>query len=113
MAQFVGFEQINVFKQNVVIEEEAFSQAAAEFEELAAKIDSLLNEINEMMDDLKTGFDTPAGHKFIQACGNTLVDPLEKQKIVVTHISENLNKARTMYQSVFDEYREVVNSMNE
>lgn len=101
------------FETSMVIEEEAFNTAANEFDELSGKIDSLIKDINEMLNDLKTGFDTPAGHKFINSCESTLLEPLDQQKIVITHISENLKTARTMYQSVFDEYREVVQAMNE
>ena len=106
------FSELHDFNTNIVIEEEAFTTAANEFDELSGKIDSLMKDINEMLNDLKTGFDTPAGHKFVKSCESTLLEPLKQQRIVVTHISENLKTAKTMYESVFNEYREVVNAMN-
>ena len=103
---------VNQLKQDIVVDEEAFAQASAEFAELAQKINSLADDINQMMTDLRKGFDTPAGRKFCQTCYSSLITPIIEQKIVVEHISENLTTVRQMYQSVFDEYRSVVNEMN-
>ncbi len=97
----------------MVIDEEAFSKASEEFKELADKINSLSKDINDMLTDIKNGFDTPAGKKFIKACESTLLEPLEQQRIVVTHIAENLEYAKSTYQSVFDNYRDVVGSITQ
>ena len=99
------------FNKTMVIDEEAFTKASADFKGLADKIRGLQNDINEMLTDIKNGFDTSAGRKFIKACEGTLLEPLERQRIVVDHIADNLNMAKSSYQSVFDEYREVTNSM--
>ena len=112
MALLNAFSQLDIFKKSIVLDEEAFATAADEFDELAGKIDSLYNDIEEMLSILENGFDTPAGHKFINACEKTLLEPLEKQRKVVEHVSENLRDARTMYQSVFDDYRDLVNYFN-
>ena len=111
MADNFGFSDAAI-KRDILLDEEAFTTAASEFEQLAGKIESLRREIEEMLNGLKTGFDTPAGRKFVQSCESTLLDPLEKQRIVVEHISQNLGTAKSMYQSVFDEYREVAQLMN-
>ena len=108
----VDYKEIQKFKKTMVIDEEAFTKASQDFKELAGKINSLQKDINDMLTDIRNGFDTTAGRKFINACESTLLEPLERQKIVVTHIADNLTQAKNSYKSVFDEYREVVNSIN-
>ncbi|MBR6102524.1 MAG: hypothetical protein IKP95_08860 [Ruminococcus sp.] len=112
MADLSAMKAINDLSTDIVIEEEAFSKAANDFMELCNMIDGLLNDVREMLNTLHTGFDTPAGHKFMSLCEDKLLEPIEQQKIVITHIADNLTRAKTMYQSVFDEYREVTNAFN-
>ena len=100
------------FDTNIIIDEEAFMKAASQFDELSGKIDSLRADIDDMLNQLKTGFDTPAGKKFIASCENSLIPPLEEQKIVVTHIAENLRYAKQTYQTIFDDYRKIVQEMS-
>ena len=97
----------------MVIDEDDFETASKEFDELAISISELRSEILDMLEDLRTGFDTPAGRKFYRSCGAGLVLPLYQQAAVVKHISENLRQAKKMYQSVFDEYREIVKYIND
>ncbi len=98
---------------NIIIDEEVFQKAANDFEELSTYVTDLRKEVLDMLNDLKTGFNTPAGRKFYNSCANRLINPLNQQVIVLKHISENLLTAKNMYQSVFDEYREIVNFMKE
>jgi len=102
----------SIFKNTIVLDEEAFQTASADLLELAGKIDSLRQDIEEMLSELQGGFDTPAGHQFVSACQTTLLDTLEKQKIVVEHVSKNLETAKSSYQSVFDEYRSLQTFVN-
>lgn len=99
--------------KDILIDEEVFETASKDFEELAEYILALRKEILDMLEDLRTGFDTPAGRKFYQSCAYGLANPLNQQAIVVRHISQNLKQAKNMYQSVFDEYREIVQYINE
>ena len=86
-------------KTQILIDEEEFVVAANGF-------------VRNMLDDLKTGFDTPAGRKFYDSCANGLLIPLIEQKIVIEHIADNLITAKNLYAPVFDEYRDIVNKLN-
>lgn len=98
--------------KNIVLDEEAFNRAVNEFANLAQKIQALRKEIEDMLNILKSGFDTPAGHKFIQSCQSNLLEPIDKQQKAVEHISDTLLKCRTEYASVFGEYSDLVQLIN-
>ena len=91
----------------MVLDEAAFETAAKDFEALGDRIAALNTRIEEILATLKTGFDTPAGAKFIQSCENNLRQPMNDQKIVIQHISETLKEVKGMYQSVFEEYSDL------
>ena len=99
--------------KTILIDEEVFETAAKDFDELSKYILDLRKEIFEMLQDFKTGFDTPAGRKFYQSCSSGLINPLNQQAVFISHISQNLRQAKNMYQSVFDEYDQIVRYMNE
>ena len=103
----------SLLSSSIVIDEEAFDKASNQLSELAQDIQNLRNEIENLLNELQHGFDTPAGHKFITSCKGNLLDPMDKQKIVVDHISENLKKARATYSSVFEGYRQLNNTIKE
>lgn len=98
------------FDQNIILDEDAFTRASGQFDELAKDMNTLTVEINNLLDELATGFDTPAGHKFIKSCRDKLIEPMRDQSLVIKHVSENLTQARAQYESVFTEY-ETLNSM--
>ena len=97
----------------LLIDEEEFAIAANSLNELSQEIAALDRDIREMLDDLKAGFDTPAGRKFLQSCSDNLCTPLIQQAIVVNHLADNLMTARNIYAPVFDEYRSIVNKFNQ
>jgi uncharacterized protein YukE len=103
---------LDALTKSIVLDEEAFTKASNDFDDLSQKINSLRKDIESMLDDLQRGFDSPAGRKFMDSCRNNLIKPMEEQKIVVDHISETLRKCTDAYRSVFDEYREVVSFIN-
>lgn len=96
-----------VFGEDIVLNEEAFSTAVAEFEALSSKLKQLRTDIEEMLSILKPGFDTPAGRKLIAACESKLFEPLNAQELVLTHISDSLKESRQAYASVFQAYEEL------
>ena len=63
----------SIFKKDIVLDEEAFQTAGNEFKTLSADMESLKAEVDEMLQLIKIGFDTPAGAKFIQSCQTTLI----------------------------------------
>ncbi len=97
---------------DILIDEENLNTIANECAELANDVRALRKEIEQMLEDLKTGFDTPAGRKFYKSCADGLLTPLEQQAIVMDHIAENMVNVRNMYKPVFDEYREIVSTIN-
>lgn len=94
-------------RNDIVLDEEAFNIAISEFEALSLKIQNLNNDVGQMLEILKKGFDTPAGVKFINACESNLKKPLEGQKRVIQHISDTLKEAKSSYNSVFNEYEDL------
>ena len=100
-----------VFGQDIVLDEEAFQQAIQDFNGLNKQLQQLRNDIEEMLDDLKTGFDTPAGRQFIASCRDNLLKPLDDQKLVLDHISETLEQSERAYRPVFDEYEALNNAI--
>lgn len=101
-----------VFSEDIVLDEEAFATAVADFSDLSQKLQNLRAEVEEMINDLKQGFNTPAGRKFIDSCEKNLFRPLDAQKIVIEHISETLNESKSAYESVFREYEALQNMIN-
>lgn len=82
-------------------------EAARKMSVLADRMDILRGTIKDSLEELHKGFQTPAGNKFFQACCSTLLQPLDDQKRVINHVSENLRTAQRSYQSVFWEFREL------
>lgn len=99
-------------RNNVVLDEEAFNEAIADFESLSKKIRKLDSDVVQMLEILKKGFDTPAGVKFINSCEENLEKPLEGQRRVVRHISSTLKEAKAEYKSVFNEYEALQTKIN-
>lgn len=97
---------------DIVLDEEAFSQAIKDFSELSNQLDDLRSDLENMITTLKEGFDTPAGRKFISSCEKNLFEPLSEQKLVLDHISETLSESRQAYESVFREYEALQAEIN-
>lgn len=97
-----------VFRQDIILDESAFNKAISDFKTLSSDLQRLRDEIESMLKELSEGFDTPAGRKFINSCEKNLIEPLEQQKLVIEHVSENLQYAKGEYRSVFEGY----NSLN-
>lgn len=103
---------MSTLKKNVVLDEEAFTAAIAEFEALSEKIRQLNSDVGWMLEILKEGFDTPAGVKFINSCEENLKKPLDGQRRVVRHISATLKEAKESYSSVLNEYESLQTAIN-
>lgn len=101
-----------LFNEDIVLDEEAFQRAAEEFAALSEQLQQLDNEIEEMLQTLQKGFDTPAGRKFVQSCRTNLQRPMEDQKNVLIHISQTLADVREKYKVVFEEYSALNSAVN-
>ena len=98
---------------DIILDEEAFSSAANDFADLGKRLDRLRQDVTDMVNTLKTGFNTPAGEIFIKSCETNLFKPLDDQKLVLDHISETLGDARQAYESVFREYEALQTEINQ
>lgn len=94
-----------IFRQDIVLDESAFNKASSDFDTLGSDLKKLRDEIEDMLEELKEGFDTPAGRKFINSCKKNLIEPLDQQKLVIEHVSQNIRTAKDKYSSVFEDYR--------
>ena len=106
---------VSTLNGDIVLDEEAFTRASSEFEQLGIRLQNLRSELEEMVDALKAGFNTPAGAKFIKSCERNLYMPLDAQKLVLEHIAQSLELSRTHYETVFREYESLqalINSIN-
>ena len=92
------------FDKDIVLDEAAFDTAILDFAGLSKQLENLRLEIEDMLNSLKAGFDTPAGVKFINSCEENLFKPLDAQKLVLEHISTTLSESKQKYESVFREY---------
>ena len=92
------------FDTDIVLDEAAFNTAISDFADLSVKLQKLRSDIEAMLELLESGFDTPAGRKFVNSCKNNLLIPLDDQKAVLEHISETLQQSRQKYSAVFTAY---------
>ena len=93
-----------LLRDDIILDQEAFRQAADEFAQLKIKLAALNEDIERMNELLGEGFNTPAGRKFINLCRKRLQQPIEDQQKVLDHISDTLEEVRGKYAPVFDEY---------
>lgn len=96
-------------KNDVLLDEDALKNASQSLEQLAGRIIELHNTINNMLLELHTGFQTPAGDKFIKSCQESLLKPMKNESEVIQQISANLKLANTQYRSVFEEFKALNN----
>lgn len=89
---------------DIVLDDAAFDKAITDFADLAVQLQNLRGDIESLLEVLKSGFDTPAGRKFINSCENNLLQPLDRQKLVIDHISSTLTEVKGSYSTVFTEY---------
>ena len=101
-----------VFGEDIVLDEAAFHTAISDFADLSVQLQQLRTDIEDMLNILKTGFDTPAGRKFLNSCEKNLFEPLDAQKLVLDHISTTLSESKQAYESVFREYEALQSAIN-
>ena len=100
-----------MFTKDILLDQDKFKTAADQFEILSKDMSDLRSDIDRLLDELATGFDTPAGRKFISSCKSNLLQPMDDQADVILHVSENLRQVRMKYESVFTEFTELNNAI--
>lgn len=97
--------------KDILLDSEEFKVASDQLSVLADDMSKLRQDIEKLLEELRTGFDTPAGHKFMDLCKKGLLQPMEDQALIIKHVSDNLNQARTKYESVFTEFQTLNNTI--
>lgn len=113
MAENIDLSALYGLNRDIIIDEEAFDRAATAFQELIDDIKALETNINDMLLQLSVGFNTPAGRKFMNAFRLYVIGPVVQQEIVIEQVCENLKIAKNGYQSVFDEYRQLLTDISD
>lgn len=96
---------------DIVLDDAAFDKAISDFSVLASQLETLRKDITDALTALQSGFDTPAGRQFINSCKNNLLEPLDRQKLVIDHISTTLSEVKGSYAAVFTEYESLNNAI--
>ena len=102
----------SLFQQDIILDEQAFTDARKQFEELGDELKDLRSEIETLLETLRQGYNTTAGRKFVKSCEKKLTDPLNDQAIVLQHISETLAQVQATYDPVFTAYTQMNDSLN-
>ena len=96
-----------MFNEDIILDEAAFDKAVKDFDGLTTRLGDLSDRIDDMLELIATGLDTPAGRKFISSCQENLKKPMKDMKVVLGHIATSLKEAKTSYAVVFTEYDEL------
>jgi len=99
------------FDKDIVLDQDAFQNTSDRLVKLSENVLLLRTQIEKELDELMKGFATTAGWKFKSACEGQLLKPMQDLSVVITHIAQNLQSARTSYDSVFREYERLNNSI--
>jgi len=99
-------------RHNILLDQDAFNRASDDFDQLSRDLEALRNRLNDMLNTLSTGFNTPAGHLFRQSCENNLMRPMNDQRLAINQIARILRDSRNDYQTVFNAYNTLNNSIN-
>lgn len=100
------------FPTDILLDDEVFMNASRQFEQLSKDIKNLEENVKKGLDNLQQGFQTPAGKKFVKSCEAYLLKPLKDQTIVIEHVSKNLATAKSKYETVFKEYKQLNDNIN-
>lgn len=93
-----------LFTKTIVLDQGKFHKAANDFADLSRQMEQLQKDISTLLAELATGFDTPAGKRFMDSCQKNLLDQFKNQADIIKHVSDNLKTACTEYESVFTEF---------
>lgn len=99
------------FPNDILLDEETFINASRQLEQLSKDMKNLEKDVKNGLENLQQGFQTPAGDKFIKFCRSHLLKPLRDQSLVIDHVSKNLSTAKNKYKTVFKEYQQLNNSI--
>jgi molecular chaperone GrpE (heat shock protein) len=100
--------------QDIKLDSEAFNTAAADMAALKTRAETLKEKLQKMYTDITTALDTPAGHEIEITAEDVLIQPIDDLILVIDQMSRTLDEiiSTQYYQSVFDKYDELVESIN-
>jgi hypothetical protein len=95
--------------EDLVVDEEKFSTAAADMRALKTRTNALKTKLEGMYDSLAGAMDTPAGKEVQLEAKNVLLKPVENMSLVVGHISDTLDLiiGSGYYKDVFTGFEEL------
>lgn len=96
---------MELFTKNILLDQDAFQTASAKLDQLVADIKSLRSDIEDMLDDLQTGFDSDAGRKFVSAVEGHLLTPLEQQQLTIEFTAGVLKQVIGTYEPSFTQFK--------
>lgn len=96
-----------MFNDDIILDEEAFDKAVKDFDNLTTRLGNLSDRIDDMLELIAAGLDTPTGRKLISSCQENVKKPMSDMKLVLGHIADSLKEAKTSYAIVFTEYDEL------
>ena len=100
--------------QDIKLNSDAFSDAAEGMAGLKTRAEALKEKLQQMYSDITTALDTPAGHEIEITAEDVLIQPIDDLILVIDQMSRTLDEiiSTQYYQSVFDKYDELVESIN-
>ena len=104
---------MELFTKNIILDQEAFQEASGRMERLVEDITSLRSDIEKMLEDLQTGFDSEAGRKFVNACKSHLLTPLEQQQKTIEFTAGVLKQVIGTYEPSFTQFKALNNSIQD
>ncbi|WP_028521166.1 hypothetical protein [Ruminococcus flavefaciens] len=99
--------------QDIKLDSAAFEKAASDMAALKKRAEDLRDKLKQMYKDITEALDTPAGHAIEITAEDMLLKPVEDLILVIGQMSATLDEIvkTPYYQSVFDKYDELVQSI--
>lgn len=98
---------------DIILNEEKFSKASEELNQLKTETEQLKEELSSLYDALENALQTPAGRQMKLTAKDVLIKPIDDLLLVINHTSQTLTKiiGPSYYQDVFVKYRELNESI--
>ena len=112
MAKNELISAVNSLNYDIILDEEALKKASQDMKQLFQDVKTLLNEMLDVFSDLRNeGMNTPTGRRIYELFFHSVYEPFADLVYVAEHVSGNIDLAVLHFQSVFDEYRALINEL--
>lgn len=93
-----------LFDRDIQVSEEALESACQMLQTAAQDCNALSLAICDALENLQSGWRTPAGQRFSASAQGCTVY-LQDSAAALNYISQNLHSAKTAYEPVFEKYK--------